>query len=507
MQPDFALKFLIFSPIISFPLIYLISRITLLTTTKKGRPINPSRWLALGVLFVQLLPLSFAIKQFINSGAVYTTIGTIQLQMDGISVLLTTVVILMSLLIILFSGDYMGGEVGEEKYYAMLVGMVGLVIGLSTASDLFNLWVWFEAMAITPYVLVAFYHDQAPVLEAGVKYLIQSAVGTMLVLLGIMIVFMQTGTLNMPHISGMNIQNNPALVVAGILFIIGFGVKSALVPMHTWLPDAHSQAPSGISALLSGVVIEAGLITMIRTLDMVSGAFPQAGTILIVISALNILVGNLLALRQTQIKRMLAFSSIAHMGYIVLGIGITMTSGVLNGAQGAFFHIFNHAIMKGLAFMSIGVLMYALTATKKDSHDPLTLDDMNGVAKRFPLLGICLSIGLLSLAGIPPLAGFVSKWQIFIAGFETHDPFIIGVVIFAAINGVISIAYYAPIINRMYRLTPSPHIMKAKSITPSMKIVLSILTIATVIIGGYPTLLNWLTEPAANVILTAFLPG
>jgi len=114
---------------------------------------------------------------------------------------------------------------------------------------------------------------------------------------------------------------------------------------------------------------------------------------------------------------------------------------------------------------------------------------------------------LLSLAGIPPLAGFVSKWQIFIAGFETHDPFIIGVVIFAAINGVISIAYYAPIINRMYRLTPSPHIMKAKSITPSMKIVLSILTIATVIIGGYPTLLNWLTEPAANVILTAFLPG
>jgi len=504
MQPDFVLEALIFAPIISFPLIYLISRITLRITAKKGTPINPSRWLALVVMLALLIPLSFALNHFINEGSFFTTIGTIELQMDGISVLLTTIVILMSLLIILFSGDYMKGEVGEEKYYAMLVGMVGLVIGLSTASDLFNLWIWFEAMAITPYVLVAFYHDRAPVLEAGVKYLIQSAVGTMLVLIGIMIVFMQTGTLYMPSLNAINIQNNPALIVAGILFIIGFGVKSALFPMHTWLPDAHSQAPSGISALLSGVVIEAGLITMIRTLDMVSGAFAQAGTILIVISALNLLFGNLLALRQNQIKRMLAFSSIAHMGYIVLGVGITMTSGNINGAQGGFFHIFNHAIMKGLAFMSIGTLMYSLTATKKNAHDPLTLDDMNGLAKRFPFLGICLSIGLLSLAGIPPLAGFVSKWQIFIAGFETHDPFIIGIVIFAAINSVISLAYYAPIINRMYRLTPSPYNMKAKAITPFMKIVLSILTIATVVIGFYPTLLNWLTEPAANVILTAF---
>ncbi len=118
MQSNFALETLIFAPIISFPFIYLISRITFRITAKKGRSINPSRWLALVVMIAMLLPLSFAINHFINEGSFFTTIGIIELRMDGISVLLTTIVILMSLLIILFSGDYMKGEVGEEKYYA-----------------------------------------------------------------------------------------------------------------------------------------------------------------------------------------------------------------------------------------------------------------------------------------------------------------------------------------------------------------------------------------------------
>ena len=141
------------------------------------------------------------------------------------------------------------------------------MIGLGCATDLFNLWVWFEAMAVSSYLLVAFYREQPASLEAGVKYLVQSAAGSVLVLLGIALVLAQTGTLDLAQICATVGQvDAPALLAAGALFVIGFGVKAALVPMHTWLPDAHSQAPSGISAMLSGVVIEAGLVALLRAL-------------------------------------------------------------------------------------------------------------------------------------------------------------------------------------------------------------------------------------------------
>ncbi len=146
--------------------------------------------------------------------------------------------------------------------------------------------------------------------------------------------------------------NQIALLGAGALFVIGFGVKVAFVPLHTWLPDAHSQAPSGISAMLSGVVIEIGLIAMLRALSVLSGSTLSWGLLFLVFGAVNMLFGNLLALRQTVVKRMLAYSSLSHIGYILVGLGIALYSGVALGAQGAFFHLFNHMLMKGLAFLA-----------------------------------------------------------------------------------------------------------------------------------------------------------
>ena len=147
--------------------------------------------------------------------------------------------------------------------------MMGSIIGLSCATDLFNLWIWFEVMAISTYTLVAFYRNLPGALEAGVKYLVQSALGSVFGYVGISLVFGITGTLDLAAIKDYYLVT-PGLLAAGGLFVIGFGVKAALVPMHTWLPDAHSQAPSGISAMLSGVVIEAGLIAMLRALGALS---------------------------------------------------------------------------------------------------------------------------------------------------------------------------------------------------------------------------------------------
>jgi proton-translocating NADH-quinone oxidoreductase chain N len=403
----------------------------------------------------------------------------------------------------------MAGEIGEEKYYAMLLAMIGLMIGLGCANDLFNLWVWFEAMAVSSYLLVAFYREQPGSLEAGMKYVVQSAVGSVLALLGVALVLAKTGTLDMDQIQLMVStmpanQNNTLLLAAGALFFIGFGVKVAMVPLHTWLPDAHSQAPSGISAMLSGVVIEAGLVAMLRALSTLTGYSLSWGWLLLGFGALNMLYGNLLALQQIQVKRMLAYSSLSHIGYILMGLGIALVSGQVAGAQGASFHLFTHMLMKGLAFLSVGAAMYALFHDQ-GIHRPLVAHDLNGISTRYPLVALTLSIALLALGGLPPLAGFMSKWQIFVAGFQSGNGWLMGFVVFAALNSVLSLAYYAPLVNRMYRRVSATSVKKGSpSINWTMQLPLLLLAVAVVVLGLFPSLMNWLTEPAGAALMSIF---
>jgi formate hydrogenlyase subunit 3/multisubunit Na+/H+ antiporter MnhD subunit len=208
-----------------------------------------------------------------------------------LSLLLTAVILTLSTLVTLYSLASMAREPGEEKYYALILAMTGMMVGLGSATDLFNLWLWFEGMAVASYLLVAFYRERPATLEAGVKYLVQSAAGSVLVLLAIALVFGATGQLDLQGVQA-NASNAVPLVLAAALFTIGFGVKIALVPLHTWLPDAHSQAPSGISALLSGVVIEAGLVALLRALTALAGFTLSWGILLLVFGALNMLVAT-----------------------------------------------------------------------------------------------------------------------------------------------------------------------------------------------------------------------
>jgi proton-translocating NADH-quinone oxidoreductase chain N len=382
------------------------------------------------------------------------------------------------------------------------------MIGLGCANDLFNLWVWFEAMAISTYLLVAFYHEQPASLEAGVKYLVQSAVGSVLALLGIALVYAQTGTLAFDGIfeAAQQVAQTGAplgLLAAGALFLIGFGVKAALVPMHTWLPDAHAQAPSGISAMLSGVVIEAGLVALLRSVAALGGVSLSWGVLLLAFGALNMLAGNLLALRQTQVKRLLAFSSLSHVGYMLLGFGIAVQTGIATGAEGGFFHLLTHGMMKGLAFLAAGSLLYALHIAR-GSHATLTISDLAGAARRYPLPALALSIAVLGLAGLPPLAGFMSKWQIFVAGFQSQELALQLLVIFAALNSVLSLAYYAPLVNAMYRQEPGEAVQRGAQVSWLMGLPLVVLGLAVVVLGVMPTLAAWLTSPAGAALMAAF---
>ncbi|MCE5208306.1 MAG: hypothetical protein LLG42_08345 [Chloroflexi bacterium] len=498
MNATFALTLLLILPIASAPLIYIIGRVSYLL--KKS--VNLARWAALVVLAASIIPLITCLQIVPGQGAIKLSAYGMSFQMDGISLLMTTVVLGLGILVTLYSFTYMQGEEGEEKYYALLVAMIGAIIGLCCANDLFNLWVWFETVAVSSYMLVAFYRHQPGSLEAGMKYIVQSAVGSALILLGIALVFGTTGTLDLAEIKA-QAAVSPVLAAAGALFIIGFGVKSALVPMHTWLPDAHSQAPSGISAMLSGIVIEAGLMAMLRSLAPIFHSYENWGNILIILGAVNILVGNLMALRQEEVKRLLAYSSISHMGYIVTGIGIAVTYQLVDGATGSFFHLTVHAMMKGLAFLCAGALMYALFISKK-KHDPLTRDDLCGAASKYPLVAFVFSLAILSLGGLPPLAGFMSKWQIILSAFEAKNISMIILAVFMAVNSVLSLGYYAPLINRMYRKEPSAAVMEGNKLSIWIILPLICLVSGIIVLGFYPSLLNGLFEAASASLLAIF---
>jgi len=499
MDTNTLFLWLLILPFAGAILTYLIGRTAVIRKIKA----NPARWLALVVFLIADYLFTLLAGRFLATGPIDLVFGAVALQFDGLSLVLGGSALLLGTLASLFSIDYIAGEVGEEKFYAMMISMVAAIVGLSCANDLFNLWVWFEAMAITSYMLVAFYSSQPGSLEAGVKYLVQSATGSILVLLGIALVFMVTGETNLDTILNTTSGGSMVLLAAGALFIVGFGVKAALVPMHTWLPDAHSQAPSGVSALLSGIVIEAGLMAMLRSLGALAHVSLSWGTILLIFGAVNMTLGNLMALRQSQVKRLLAFSSLSHVGYMLIGFGVAIQFQVLDGAAGGFFHLFTHTLMKGLAFLAAGALLYALYITNH-KHGPLLVEDLNGASRKYPMVALAFSVAVLGLGGLPPLAGFMSKWQIFVAGFETQNIWVMVLVVYAALNSVLSLGYYAPMVNRIYRLEPSAAVTGGKEIGFLIQIPLVILTSAIVAFGLWPAAVSFITTPAAAALLKAF---
>jgi proton-translocating NADH-quinone oxidoreductase chain N len=498
-----AAMWLIAIPLLAVPVVYLVGHMSRDHAADFSGP-AAARWTALTALVAGIFPFARAAHELSLYGPASFALGFIHLRADGLTLLMAGIVYVLAIAGVLFAGPDVAGDADEEKFYALLLILMGTTVGLVSAGDLFNLWLWFETMAISSYLLVAFYRQRPATLEASVKYLVQSSTGSILVLLGIALVLAQTGSLDLAQIR-QTATPSPGLLAAGALFLVGFGVKAALVPFHTWLPDAYGEAPTTVSAILSGVVTEAGLVAMLRALAALAGVSLSWGLLLMGFGGLNMLVGNLLALRQQRVKRLLAYSSLTHIGYMSLGLGIAIHAGQLAGAQGGFFHLVNHGLMKGLAFLAAGALLFALRLGLGDGeHGTLTIADLRGVARRYPVVALTLSIGLLGLGGLPPLAGFMSEWQIFTAGFLTQEAAIEGLVVFAALMSVMSMAYYVPLINAMYRQETSQAVEAGAAIPGVILLPLVLLALAVVAIGLWPGLLAWLTAPAGAALLAAF---
>jgi len=438
-----------------------------------------------------------------GTGSETWSIGQAQtrLEANDLAVFLGLVAVALGALVSIFSIGYMEHFDGLGRYYGLLLIMISGIVGIGLADDLFNLFVFFEVMSIPSYILVAFDKNRWEPTEAAMKYLVMSVFGSLLALMGISIVFMYTGTLDLGTLAEHTAELDDLKAVGAVsLIVIGFGVKAAVVPLHTWLPDAHSAAPSGISAMLSGIVIEAGLITMIKAL----GVWPEVntGVLLIILGVAGMFVGNFIAMVQRDLKRMLAYSSIAQMGYVLTALGLAfayLDTGGDYGFRGGFFHILNHAVMKGGAFLCAGAILHSI-----GTRD---LEEMRGIGRKIPLVGVAFAFFALALAGMPPLNGFISKFFICRAGIDVGG-WGIAAAILLIVNSLLSLGYYLPAINKiLFSSDISEKAKKAKQVPLSISIPIIIMVILTIAFGVYPDLGVKIVNPVVEFMMASLGGG
>ena len=356
---------------------------------------------------------------------------SISFGLGPFSLLMVSLISLLCFLASVFSPNYMKRyekNLNENKYFSLLLGFMGGMIGAVIAEELFTMFIFWELMTLVAYFLITF-ENSPDSIKAGNKYFLMSEGGALAILSGIILLWVTAGTTQLGEIGGLTGLGPQFSISILSLFLIGFGVKAAFFPIHSWLPDAHPEAPSPISALLSGIMIKVGLFWIIRIFWELFAVSPSWSSALAVIGAFTIIIGGLLAIVQNDIKRLIAYSSISQVGYIMVGIGI----GTGLGIAGGIIHLVNHALFKGLLFFGAGIVVY-VSGTRK-------LDELGGLGKKMPVVFGSVLIGALSLAGVPPLNGFYSKWILYQAAIDFERGFAPFLLVAALFGSTLSVIY------------------------------------------------------------------
>ena len=341
----------------------------------------------------------------------------IYMVMDGFTTILLCIINLIGFLTAIYSISYISRYTSENYFYALFCLMIAGMNGVVLSGDLFNIFVFLEISAISSYALVAFGVEKNE-LEASFKYQVLGGLASFLILFGIGFVYWKTKTLNIADIKEVfnTGYDESYYLFVQILILSGFGLKAAIIPFHAWLPDAHSSAPSPISAMLSGVLIKAvGIYVIIRLFFNMFNVSEGMAVLITTLGALSMAIGVFLAIGQWDIKRLLAYHSISQMGYVVLSVGIGMiliSRGIKQEVAvlaigGGLFHLINHAAFKSLLFLNAGAIEYR-TGTRN-------LKEMGGLARHMPATSSTSFIASMSISGIPPFNGFFSKLIIIIA--------------------------------------------------------------------------------------------
>ncbi len=403
----------------------------------------------------------------------------ISIRLDVLNFSLTALASFIWFLCAIYSLDYMAEEHGGSRYYPVLIFTLGSCLGIFLAGDFFTLFVFFELMSLISYILVV-HEETEQALKAGYKYLVMTIIGGLALFFGIIITFELGGTVSLGV--GTIIEEGSLLAfLAFICFIIGFGMKAGMFPLHVWLPDAHPVAPSPASALLSGVMLKTGAYGLFRVIfNAFSIEVMQTSNwdiVLGVLAVITILLGSAVALTQNDIKRRLAYSSVGQMGYVLLGLSILNE----NALTGAMFHIFSHAFMKSCLFLAAGAIIWK---TGKRA-----ISDLGGIGREMPFTMGCFSIAALAMIGIPPLNGFLSKWTLGLGALDANATIYVLVLL---ISSLLNALYYLPIIvPAFFEIVGEEHHghalqFKVQDATPKMLASMIILAICTIIFGLSP---------------------
>ena len=389
-----------------------------------------------------------------------------------------------------------------QLYYPLFLFALAGAVAIGFAVDLFTIFVMVELSAIPSYALVAYRHREDPAaLSAAIKYLIQGGVGTITALLGVAILYVEGHTLSLSGLSVALAGANQLFVVfAAVLILLGYGVKLAIVPLHTWLPDAYCRAPAGVTAIMAGATKIGVLIALFLSLSALPGtdAVPKTlGIIITFFAVITMTAGNLLALNQPNLRRVLAYSSIAQMGYILLGFGIGMLYNLPFGFTAALFYAIAYGIMKGGAFIVADV--FANTAGSSETAK------MKGLGAEYPLLGVSFVLFIFGLIGVPITCGFLGKLLIIQSGMATS---VTGGVILALVlvlNSALSLGYYVPVLSTLlFRGKEAGHTNQAsahKTIIPASALsAIAILAIVTLCLGIFPEpLFGWISQASGQL--------
>jgi len=415
------------------------------------------------------------------------------LSIDAFSQVFKLVFLTVSILVVIASLSYYGKSPHQYEYYSLLLlATVGMMV-VASSNDLVVLFVGFELASISTYALAAFDRDDMRSVEAGFKYFIIGALSSGIMLMGISYLYGLTGTTNLHQIAnilGAGVSGDMTLAL--VLLVGGFGFKMALVPFHMWAPDTYQGAPSVVSSLLAAGSKKMGFAAAIKVFVLALIAVRAEWYVLLaVLVVLTMTYGNLVALTQRSLKRMLAYSSIAQAGYIAMGFVVIASVASMSTEAGLFtarfalgsslFYILSHAFMKGGAFLAVGAVAYMVV--KRGGNTLFAEDDIEsfaGLSKSSPLMALCISVLMFALAGIPLTAGFMSKLLVFSSAINAGLAWL---AVIAILNSALSLWYYARVVKVMYWREPTVRLgLPPRGFT--VAVVLA--TLGTVLLGVYP---------------------
>ena len=417
----------------------------------------------------------------------------IEYRIDTLGSYVLLIVTGIAALVMVAARESVASEVPEAlaaRFYAALMLAFAGLVGIVATGDVFNVFVFLEISSLASYALISMGRDRRA-LTSAFDYLVMGTIGATFILIGIGFLYMMTGTLNMQDLAARLPEVwDTRTVRAGFAFLaVGIGLKLAMFPLHLWLPNAYTYAPSVVTAFLAATATKVAVYLLLRFMlgifgiDFALGRMPFE-YILLPVGLLGILSASLVAIYQVEIKRLLAYSSVAQIGYMVLGIGLASTTGI----TGAILHLFNHALMKGALFLALAAVAYRLGST--------TLRDLAGLGRRMPWTMLAIVVGGLSLIGVPGTVGFVSKWYLVLASLEQG---LWPVALLILLGSLMAVVYVWKLVEAGYLTEPQRDAVVQEA-PLTMLVPLWLLVIANVYFGVDTDVSVGLAREAASVL-------